>query len=51
MSPAGAPAAEDVKADAKSAVAVALNPAADNFRKVRRVCVFDTGSPVTNASQ
>jgi hypothetical protein len=41
MSPWGAT-AEVAKADAKSAVALAVNPAADNFRKVRLVCSLDT---------
>src|ERR1700740_1162921 len=48
MFPAGAGRVEDVKAEERSAVAVAVNPAADNFRKVRLVCVFDTGAPGMN---
>jgi len=42
MSPAGAGALEVVNADDRSAVAVAVNPTADNFRKVRLLCMFDT---------
>jgi hypothetical protein len=37
MFPAGAAASEDVKADAKLAVAVAVKPAADSFKKLRLV--------------
>jgi hypothetical protein len=48
MSPAGGTTAEEANADAKSAAAVAVNPAADNFRKFRLVCAFDTGSPGTS---
>src|ERR1700675_1816802 len=43
MFPAGAGALEVVNAEERSVVAVAVNPATDNFRKVRRVCAFDTG--------
>src|SRR5579864_4512666 len=42
MSPDGGAATEGVKADARSVVAVAVKPAADNFRKLLLVCVFDT---------
>jgi len=41
MSPAGG-AAEDVNAEDKLAVAVAVNPAADNRKKFRLVCSLDT---------
>src|SRR5260370_42490516 len=34
---------DGASAEAKSAVAVAVNPTPDNFRKVRLVCSFDTG--------
>jgi hypothetical protein len=48
MSPAGGTTAEESDADAKSAAAVAVNPAADNFRKFRLVCGFDTSPPGTS---
>jgi hypothetical protein len=42
MSLAGGGAVEDASADAKFAVAVAVTPTAENFRKARLVCSFDT---------
>jgi hypothetical protein len=42
MSPAGGGAAEVASADAKSADAVAVNPTADNLKKLRLVCSLDT---------
>ena len=42
MSPAGGGAlVDDASAEAKSADAVAVNPTADNFKKVRLVCSLD----------
>jgi hypothetical protein len=42
ISPAGGAAGEGERAAARSVVAVAVNPTADSFRKVRLVCSFDT---------